>query len=155
MCVCMHVLSLCLPVSARWKGDYPHFVWAPCGFSLLESAAACACLGSFVWMSSIARAAAASEQNIMQPAEPCLSTLLHRQRRMKRVREWEHPVIWWLSNMERERERERAWEWESARTHREMRLSGMNRLYHWLQKLPHTQQQQERRRYFQPRWLLI
>lgn len=135
---------LCLPHTACWTGDYPHFVPGLCRFSVSQRAAECASLDSFVWMSSDVRTAAASGQSRAQPAEPGLSALVHWQRGMKRVREWQRPVIWWLSNGER----------ASARASvTEMRLSGMNRLYHWLQQTPCTQQQHHW--YLQPLWLLI
>lgn len=149
VCACTHACAapqppLCLLHTACWTGDYPHFVPGLCRFSVSQRAAECARLDSFVWMSSDVRTAAASGQSRAQPAEPGLSALLHRQRGMKRAREWEHPVIWWLSNGER----------ASARASvREMRLSGMNRLYRWLQQTPCTQQQHHW--YFQPLWLLI
>lgn len=146
-CICVCACTqppLCLPQTACWTGDYPHFVPGLCRFSVSQRAAECASLDSFVLMSSDVRTAAASGQSRAQPAEPGLSALVHRQRGMKRVREWQRPVIWWLSNGER----------ASARASvREMRLSGMNRLYHWLQQTPCTQQQHHW--YLQPLWLLI
>lgn len=135
VCVCTCCLFFCLTGVTGWE-----IIHILSERSVIESTA-CACLDSFVWMSSDARTAVVSGQNIMQPAEPWLSTLLHWQRRMKRVREWEHPVICWLSNAARERERDGERAGVRAREcmeHREMRLSGTNRLYHWLQRLSHT-----------------
>lgn len=73
--------------------------WEP-GFSVTESAA-CSRLHPFVWMCSNARTAVASGPIIMQPAELRLSTLITDGVGWKRVREWERPVIWRLSNVER------------------------------------------------------
>lgn len=154
--VCMHACAVpfvCLTVPAGW--EIIHILSEPCvGSRFSESAAACACLGSFVWMSGIARTAAVSEQRIMQPAERCPSPLLHRRwRRMKRVREWEHPVIWWLSNMERERGRESAWERERNEVKWEEQIVPLTAA-----TVPHTHthtQQEQQCFYFQPWWLLI